>query len=499
MLRLHSTMRTAAQSVAAPRSMAARAMSTNAGEYDLVVIGGGPAGYTGAVKAGQMGMKVACVEGHSRLGGTCLNVGCIPSKALLNATHMLHVAQHDFKKLGIEVAQAPSMDFDKMMNTKTKTVNGLTDGIAYLFKKNKVDRVSGYAKITGKNQVSVALKDGGNETLTTKNILICSGSEVTPLPPVPVDNEAGKIVDSTGALSLKKVPEHMVVVGGGVIGLELGSVYKRLGAKVTVVEFLDHILPGNDKEVIKEMTKILKKQGMKFKMGTKVTASKVEGEKVTLTMEPSKGGDAETLECDTVLVSTGRRPFTKGLGCEDMGIQINERGQIETDDHYRTNIPNIYAVGDVIKGAMLAHKGEEEAIAAVEIMNGKPGHVDYNTIPGVVYTHPEVAMVGKTEEQLKEEGIEYNVGKFPLMANSRAKANLDSDGFVKVLAAKTDDEVLGCHIIASNAGEMIAEGVLGMEYGAASEDISRTCHAHPTLSEAFKEACADAHGKPINF
>ncbi|DAZ96337.1 TPA: hypothetical protein N0F65_007987 [Lagenidium giganteum] len=479
--------------------VSARAFSSASSEYDLVVIGGGPGGYVAAIKAAQLGLKTACVESRGALGGTCLNVGCIPSKALLHATHLYHSAQHDFAKYGIE-ADNVSMNFDKMMKSKEKAVKTLTGGIEQLFKKNKVTYIKGHGKIVSKNQVSVELSDSkGNDTISAKNILIATGSEVSPLPPVPVNNDEGKIVDSTGALVLKKVPKHMVVVGAGVIGLELGSVYKRLGAEVTVVEYLDRVCPGLDLELGREFTKLLKKQGLKFEFSTKVTASKVEGDSVSLTVEPAAGGAAKTIECDTVLVATGRRPYTNGLGLEQMGIQKDKSGRIEVDEHFRTQIPNIFAIGDVIAGPMLAHKAEEEGIACVENIAGKHGHVNYNAIPGVIYTFPEVASVGKTEEQLKEEGVSYNVGKFPMLANSRARAVGESDGLVKVLADKATDRILGVHIIASNAGEMISEGVLGMEYGAASEDIGRTCHAHPTLSEAFKEACNAAYDKPINF
>lgn len=468
-------------------------------EYDLVVIGGGPGGYVAAIKAAQLGLKTACVESRGALGGTCLNVGCIPSKALLHATHMYHAAKHDFAKYGIEASDV-TMNFDKMMKSKEKAVKTLTGGIEQLFRKNKVTYIKGHGKIVAKNQVSVAMTDSKeNQTVNAKNILIATGSEVSPLPSCPVDNAKGKIVDSTGALELKQVPKHLVVVGGGVIGLELGSVYSRLGAKVTVVEFMDRVCPGMDLELGKEFTKLLKKQGMKFEFNTKVTASNVDGDNVTLTVEPSAGGEAKTIDCDTVLVATGRRAFTDGLGLEQMGIQKDKYGRIEVDEHFRTQIPNIFAIGDVIAGAMLAHKAEEEGIACVENIAGLHGHVNYDAIPGVIYTYPEVASVGKTEEELKEAGIAYNVGKFPMLANSRARAVGESDGIVKVLAAKDNDRILGIHIIASNAGEMISEGVLGMEYGAASEDIGRTCHAHPTLSEAFKEACNAAYGKPINF
>ncbi|TMW61882.1 hypothetical protein Poli38472_010945 [Pythium oligandrum] len=500
MLRNLSTLaRRSATTVRVSQLTSARAFSSSASEYDLVVIGGGPGGYVAAIKAAQLGLKTACVESRGKLGGTCLNVGCIPSKALLHATHLYHSAQHDFAKYGIEVSDV-NMNFDKMMESKERAVKTLTGGIEALFKKNKVTYIKGHGKIVAQNEVSVALSDNnGNETVRAKNILIATGSEVAPLPPVPVNNAEGKIVDSTGALELKKVPEHLVVVGAGVIGLELGSVYKRLGAKVTVVEYLDRVCPGLDLELGKEFTKLLKKQGLQFEFSTKVTASEVNGDKVSLTVEPSAGGAGKSIECDAVLVATGRRPYTAGLGLEQMGIQTDKFGRIEVDDHFRTQIPNVFAIGDVIAGPMLAHKAEEEGIACVENIAGKHGHVNYNAIPGVIYTYPEVASVGKTEEQLKEEGVAFNVGKFPMIANSRARAVGESDGFVKVIADKATDRILGVHIIASNAGEMISEGVVGLEYGAASEDIARTCHAHPTLSEAFKEACNAAYDKPINF
>ncbi|KAF1787193.1 FAD/NAD(P)-binding domain [Phytophthora cactorum] len=471
------------RSVVMRSAVTARAFSSSS-DYDLVVIGGGPGGYVAAIKAAQLGMKTACIESRGKLGGTCLNVGCIPSKALLHSTHLLHTAQHDFKSYGIDAPEVKA-NFPQMMKAKEKAVKTLTGGIESLFKKNKVTYIKGYGKISAQGEVSVALNDNkGNETVKAKNIIIATGSE---------------IIDSTGALELKRVPEHLVVVGAGVIGLELGSVYKRLGAKVTVVEFLDSACPGMDKEAVKEFTKLLKKQGLDFKFGTKVTASEVNGDVVKLTTEPSKGGDASSIECDTVLVATGRRAFTAGLGLEQMGIQTDKLGRIEVDDAFRTQVPGIFAIGDVIKGAMLAHKAEEEGIACVENIAGKHGHVNYGAIPGVIYTFPEFASVGKTEEELKNEGIEYNVGKFPMMANSRARTVAEADGLVKVLADKKTDKLLGVHIIASNAGEMIAEGVIGIEYGAASEDLARTCHAHPTLSEAFKEACLAAFDKPINF
>lgn len=475
------------------------ASKASGNDYDVVVVGGGPGGYVAAIKSAQLGLKTACVESRGSLGGTCLNVGCIPSKALLHSTHLFHQAQHDFSKYGISV-ENPKVDFGKLMKYKQKTVKALTSGVEGLFKKYKVDYVKGFGKITAKDTVSVELLDNkGSESLKAKNILIATGSVPASLPPCPVDNEGGKIVDSTGILDKKEIPKHLVVVGAGVIGLEMGSVYSRLGSKVTVVEFSDTAVPSLDKEVGKEFTKLLKKQGMDIKLGEKVTASKVEGDTVTLTVEPSKGGEAKTIECDTVLVATGRKPFTDGLGLEELGIQTDKLGRVEVDEHFQTQVPNVFAIGDVIKGPMLAHKAEEEGIACVERIAGLPGHVNYDAIPSVIYTYPEVAAVGKTEQELKEAGVKYNVGKFPFLANSRAKANSETDGFVKIISDKETDKMLGAHVIGPNAGEMIAEGVIGIEYGAASEDIARTCHAHPTLSEAFKEACSAAYDKPINF
>jgi len=476
-----------------------RGFSSASEQYDVVVIGGGPGGYVAAIKAAQLGLKTACVESRGSLGGTCLNVGCIPSKALLNSSHHYHEAQHSFKKHGIEV-QGLTMNIDQMMKNKSEIVTGLTQGIEkFLFKNAGVDYVKGFGKILGGHEVSVALTDGGNQTLSTKNILIATGSEVTPLPPAPVENEKHMIVDSTGALELPKVPEEMIVIGGGVIGLEMGSVWSRLGANVRVIEFMERICPEMDHELSKNFQKSLKKQGLKFNMKTKVVGTEVQGDKVIVTTEPAAGGEQKTFEANVVLVSTGRRPFTTGLGLEELGIQKDERGFIKIDDHFRTNIPSIYAIGDCIPGPMLAHKAEEEGIAAVEIINGQSGHVNYDAIPGVVYTHPEVASVGKTEEQLKAAGVNYVKGTFPFQANSRARANLDTEGMVKILADKETDKVLGVHIMGPNAGEMISEATLGIEYGAASEDFARTCHAHPTLSEAFKEAAMATYDKPIHI
>ncbi|GKZ00886.1 hypothetical protein MPSEU_001040300 [Mayamaea pseudoterrestris] len=474
-------------------------------QYDVVVIGGGPGGYVAAIKAGQMGLKTACVEMRGRLGGTCLNVGCIPSKALLQSSHHYHDAKHNFTQHGIMGGENVTIDISKMMETKNKTVDGLTGGIEFLFKKNKVDYFKGKASISSPNSISVdpmAVDSGDTSTPTTidtKNIIIASGSEVTPLPPVPIDNAGGKIVDSTGALDISSIPSKLAVIGGGVIGLEMGSVWSRLGSDVTVIEFMDKICPAMDQELTKKFQTTLKKQGFKFKLKTKVVKSQVVSDGVTLSMEPSKGGESKDETFDVVLVATGRRPYTDGLGLESLGIQQDKLGRIEVDDHFRTAVPNIYAIGDCINGPMLAHKAEEEGIAAVEIIAGYAGHVNYDAIPGVIYTYPEVASVGKTEEELKEAGIEYRTGSFPFAANSRARANASTDGFVKILADAKTDKILGAHIIGPNAGEMIAEAVIAIEYGASSEDLARTCHAHPTLSEAFKEACMDTYDKPIHF
>jgi dihydrolipoamide dehydrogenase len=468
-------------------------------DYDVVVVGGGPGGYVAAIKAGQLGLKTACVEMRGTLGGTCLNVGCIPSKALLTSSHHYHDAKHHFEEHGIKINGEVTMDVDKMLESKSKTVQGLTGGIEHLLKKHKVDYFKGKGALGGTNTVNVTLNDGGSESLSTKNIVIATGSEVTPLPPVPVDNAVGKIVDSTGALDISKVPENMAVIGGGVIGLEMGSVWSRLGANVEVIEFMDRLCPAMDKELTKKFQQTLKKQGFKFSMKTKVMKSEVSDDGVLLTTEAAAGGKEETKKYDIVLVATGRRPYTDGLGLEELGIQKDQLGRIEVDDHFRTAVPNIFAIGDCIDGPMLAHKAEEEGIAAVEIIAGYAGHVNYDAIPGVIYTYPEVAAVGKTEEELKEAGVKYAKGSFPFQANSRARANGSHDGFVKILTDAETDKILGVHIIGPNAGEMIAEGVLGMEYGASAEDIARTCHAHPTLSEAFKEACMDAYDKPIHF
>mmetsp|Transcript_12278 Transcript_12278/g.26136 ORF Transcript_12278/g.26136 Transcript_12278/m.26136 type:complete len:505 (+) Transcript_12278:102-1616(+) len=490
------------QRTAAPATATSWFSSTSTAQqqYDVVVVGGGPGGYVAAIKAGQMGLKTACVEMRGTLGGTCLNVGCIPSKALLTSSHHFHDAKHHFADHGISVGEV-TMDVGKMLDAKAKTVQGLTGGIEHLLKKHKVDYFKGKGSLSGPNGVSVALNDGGSESLDAKNIILATGSEVTPLPPVPVDNAGGKIVDSTGALDIDNIPKSMAVIGGGVIGLEMGSVWSRLGTNVTVIEFMDRLCPAMDQELTKKFQTTLKKQGFKFKLKTKVMKSEVVGDEVAITTEPAKGGDQKTENYDVVLVATGRRPYTDGLGLENLGIQTDKLGRIDVDSHFRTAVPSIYAIGDCIDGPMLAHKAEEEGIAAVETIAGFAGHVNYDAIPGVIYTFPEVASVGKTEEELKDAGVAFNKGTFPFAANSRARANAtgNSEGFVKILADKTTDKILGVHIMGPNAGEMIAEGVLGMEYGASSEDVARTCHAHPTLSEAFKEACMDAYDKPIHF
>ena len=461
-------------------------------DYDVLVIGSGPGGYVAAIRAAQLGLKTACAEGRETLGGTCLNVGCIPSKAMLHASEYFEAAAGGaMAAMGIKVK--PELDLGTMHGQRKDAVKGLTCGIEFLFKKNKVDWLKGYAQFTSKDTVEVAGK-----AYRAKNIIIATGSSVTPLPGVEVDNDKQIIVDSTGALELAKVPGHMVVIGGGVIGLELGSVWRRLGAKVTVVEFLDQILPGMDGDVRKDANKILKKQGMEFKLKTKVTKAEVKGKKAVLTLEPAAGGDAETLEADVVLVSIGRRPNTDGLGLDKAGLAVNQRGQIETDHDFSTQVPGIWAIGDVIPGPMLAHKAEDEGIACAENIAGLTGIVNHDVIPSVVYTWPEIAGVGLTEEQAKEKG-EIKVGKFPMMANSRAKTNHEPDGFVKVIADAKSDRVLGVWCIASVAGTMIAQAAQAMEFGATSEDIAYTCHAHPTHSEAIKEAAMAVTGKPIHI
>jgi dihydrolipoamide dehydrogenase len=462
-------------------------------QYDVVIIGGGPGGYNGAIRAGQLGLKVACVDkgvnGGGTLGGTCLNVGCMPSKALLHASELFDAATNEFAHLGIQVS--PKLDLAQMMKQKAESVTTLTKGIEFLFKKNKVDWVKGVGKIAGPGKVEVTGADGQVTTLEAKNIVIATGSEPAGLPGVAVDQK--RIVDSTGALSLPEVPKSLVVIGAGIIGLELGSVWRRLGAKVTVVEFLDRISPGMDAEVAKTFQRALAKQGMEFKLGMKVTGAAVGKKSVSLTMEPVAGGAAETLEADYVLLAIGRRPYTEGLGLESVGITPDKRGFIETD-HWKTSAPGIWAIGDVTHGPMLAHKAEDEAVACLETIAGKAGHVAYGIIPSVVYTTPEVAWVGKTEEELKAEGVAYKVGKFPFMANSRAKINHETEGFVKILADAKTDEVLGAHLIGPSVSEMIGEYCVAMEFRAASEDVARTCHPHPTRSEALRQAAMGVEG-----
>ena len=460
-------------------------------DYDVLVIGAGPGGYVAAIRAAQLGLKTACAEGRETLGGTCLNVGCIPSKALLHASEYFDAAKNGaMAAMGIEVA--PTLNLEVMQGQRLDAVKSLTGGIEFLFKKNKVDWLKGYAQFKDAHTVEVAGK-----AVTAKNVVIATGSSVTPLPGVEIDNAGGVVVDSTGALELTAVPKKMVVIGGGVIGLELGSVWRRLGAEVTVVEYLDQLLPGMDGDVRKEAGKIFKKQGMALKLSTKVTGVAVKGKKATVTVEPAAGGAAETLEADVVLVSIGRRPNTDGLGLDKIGLATNQRGQIETDHDFATKVDGVWAIGDVIPGPMLAHKAEDEGIAVAENIAGLTGIVNHDVIPGVVYTAPEFAGVGLTEEAAKERGA-IKVGKFPMLANSRAKTNHEPDGFVKIIADAETDRVLGVWCIASVAGTMIAEAALAMEFGATSEDIAYTCHAHPTHSEAIKEAAMAVTGKPIH-
>jgi dihydrolipoamide dehydrogenase len=462
-------------------------------QYDLIVIGAGPGGYVAAIRAAQHGLKVACVESRATLGGTCLNVGCIPSKALLHASELYdEVAGGHLAKYGMTFG-TPKLDVATMLAEKDKAVGELTGGIEFLFKKNKVDWLKGHAAFTSASSIDVA-----GTSYTAKNFLIATGSSVTPLPGVAVDNDKGIIVDSTGALTLPKVPGKMVVIGGGVIGLELGSVWRRLGADVTVVEYLDQILPGMDDDIRKEASKVFKKQGFTIKTGTKVTACSVKGKKAALSMEPAAGGAAETMEADVVLVAIGRKPNTDGLALDKAGLTTNARGQIETDHDFRTAVPGIWAIGDVIPGPMLAHKAEDEGVACADNIAGHTGIVNHDVIPSVVYTFPEIAGVGLTEAQAKERGP-VKIGKFPMMANSRAKTNRQTDGLVKVIADAESDRVLGVWIIASVAGTMIAEACVAMEFGATSEDIALTCHAHPTHAEALKEAAMGVTGKPIHI
>lgn len=481
-------------------ALQSKGYATEAEEFDLTVIGSGPGGYVAAIKAAQLGLKTACIEKNDTLGGTCLNVGCIPSKALLHNSHLYHQAAHgELASRGIECDNV-KLNLEVLMGTKEKAVKGLTSGVAYLLKANKVSHLQGFGSIVSPNEVAVTSADNTQKTYKTKNILIATGSEVTPFPGIAIDEN--RVVSSTGALSLKKVPESLVIIGGGVIGLELGSVWSRLGSKVTCIEFLPHIGGmGIDMEVSKAFQKTLTKQGIKFQLNHKVTSADVsDPNKISVNIEAVKGGKASTLECETLLVCIGRRPYTDRLGLENVGVKVNKRGQIETNNRFQSNVPSIYAIGDCIAGPMLAHKAEDEGIVCVEsIVNGQVPHIDYNCVPSVIYTHPEVAWVGKTEENLKEEGVKYKVGKFPMAANSRAKTINETEGFVKVLSDAATDRILGVHMMNSVAGELINEAALAMEYGASCEDLARVCHAHPTWSESLKEANLAAYfGKPIN-
>ena len=465
--------------------------------YDVVVIGGGPGGYVAAIRAAQLGLRTACVEKQGSLGGTCLNVGCIPSKALLQSSHLYEEAAAHFTRHGIR-ADGLGFDLGTMLSRKNQVVKQLTQGVAGLFKKNKVEHVLGQAAFASAEELAVTPPNGGEPlSLRADNIIIATGSEVAKLSGIEIDEK--RIVSSTGALSLQAVPATLVVIGGGYIGIELGSVWRRLGAKVTVVEFLDQILAGMDGEVSKAMFRILEKQGLSFKLGSKVTRAEAHENGVTLVIEPVKGGAGETIEADVVLVSAGRRPFTEGLGLETAGITLDNRGFIPVDHEFQTRVPGIFAVGDVIGGKMLAHKAEEEGVAVVELIAGQAGHVNYDAIPGVVYTWPEVAAVGRTEEQLKVEGVEYRVGKFPFTANPRARCNADTDGFVKILADAGTDRILGAHIVGPEAGDLIQEVVIAMEFGASAEDLARTSHGHPGLSEAIKEAALAVAGRAIHI
>jgi dihydrolipoamide dehydrogenase len=462
-----------------------------ADSFDVIVIGAGPGGYVCAIRAAQLGLKVACVEKRATLGGTCLNVGCIPSKALLQSSEHFEEAKHKLAEHGVNVGQV-SLDLAKMQARKGEVVGANVKGIEFLFKKNKVTWLKGAGRVVAPGKVDVA-----GTTYDTKHIVIATGSESTPLPGVEVDET--QVVTSTGALELEKVPGHLVVIGGGVIGLELGSVWRRLGAEVTVVEFLDRLVPGMDAEIGKNFERILGKQGMKFRLKTKVTAAKKDASGVTLSVEPVSGGPAQEIKADVVLVAIGRRAYTEGLGLKEAGVALDERGRVKTDGHFATNVPGIWAIGDVIAGAMLAHKAEEEGVALAEHLAGQKPHINYDAIPGVVYTWPEVASIGKTEEELKAAGVAYKVGKFPFTANGRARAMGDTDGFVKILADKQTDRLLGAHILGPDAGTLIAEIAMAMEFGASAEDVARTCHAHPTLSEAVKEAALAVDGRPIHI
>jgi len=465
--------------------------------YDLIVIGTGPGGYVCAIRAAQLGLKTCVVEKRATHGGTCLNVGCIPSKAFLHASELFEEAGHAFAKMGIGVP-APKLDLKQMLAFKQEAVDGNVKGVDFLFKKNKIDSVNGTGRIVAPGKVEVKGADGKTQMLESKSIVIATGSDVAKLKGIDIDEK--RIVSSTGALTLPDVPKHLLVIGAGVIGLELGSVWRRLGAKVTVVEFMDGILPGMDGEVRKAAQRLFEKQGMTFKLSSKVTGVDTSGKTLKASVEPAKGeGKAETIEADVVLVSTGRVPYTEGLGLKELGVKMDERGRVVVDHYYATSVPGVWAIGDVIAGPMLAHKAEDEGVAVAEILVGQAGHVNYDVIPAVVYTMPEIASVGKTEEELKAAGVAYNAGKFPFTANGRAKANQQTDGFVKILADAKTDRVLGVHIVGSDAGNMIAEACIAMEFGASAEDIARTCHAHPTLPEAVKEAALAVDKRAIHM
>ena len=464
--------------------------------YDLVIIGTGPGGYVCAVRAAQLGMKVAVVEKNATLGGNCLNIGCMPSKALLHASEMFEEAGHSFAKMGVGVS-TPKLDLAAMMNFKQQGIDGNVKGVEYLMKKNKIDVIVGRGKVIAAGKVEVTAGDGKSQVVETKNIVIATGSDVARLKGIEIDEK--RVVSSTGALSLEQVPAKLLVIGAGVIGLELGSVWRRLGAEVTVVEFLDRILPGMDSEVAKQFQRILEKQGVAFRLGAKVTGIDTSGNRLVAKVEPAAGGEAQSIEADVVLVSIGRIPYTEGLGLREAGVALDDRGRVQIDSHFATNVKGIYAIGDVVAGPMLAHKAEDEGVACAEILAGQAGHVNYDTIPGVVYTTPEVSAVGKTEDELKQAGIAYTVGKFPFTANGRSKVNQTTDGFVKILADAKTDRVLGVHIIGREAGEMIHEAAVLMEFGGSAEDLARTCHAHPTRSEAVKEAALAVGKRAIHM
>ena len=464
--------------------------------YDLIVIGTGPGGYVCAIRAAQLGLKTAVVEKRATYGGTCLNIGCIPSKALLHASELFEEAGHAFAKMGIGLSP-PKLDLKTMMAFKDQGVDGNVKGVEFLFKKNKIDGFSGSARIVAPGKVEVKTEEGKTQALETKSIVIATGSDVARLKGIEIDEK--RIVSSTGALTLAQVPQHLLVIGAGVIGLEIGSVWRRLGSQVTVVEFLDGVLPGMDGEVRRQAQRLFEKQGMIFKLLSKVTAIDTSGKRLRATIEHAKGGTAETIEADVVLVAIGRVPYTEGLGLKELGVKLDERGRIVVDHYYATNVPGIWAIGDVIAGPMLAHKAEDEGIAVAEILVGEAGHVNYDAIPNVVYTYPEIATVGKSEDELKTAGVSYNIGKFPFTANGRAKVNMTTEGFVKIIADAKTDRVLGVHLICADAGNMVAEAVVAMEFGASAEDIARTCHAHPTLSEAVKEAAMAVAKRAIHM